>query len=34
MMDGQILGGIAASGAKSEVDEMIAQAGIDALLKK
>jgi glc operon protein GlcG len=34
MMDGQILGGIAASGAKSEVDEMIAQAGIDALLKR
>lgn len=34
MVDGQILGGIAASGAKSEVDEAIAQAGIDALLKK
>jgi glc operon protein GlcG len=34
IVDGQILGGIAASGAKSEVDEMIAQAGLDALLKK
>jgi glc operon protein GlcG len=34
IMDGQILGGIAASGAKSEIDEAIAQAGIDALLKK
>jgi glc operon protein GlcG len=33
-LDGQILGGIAASGAKSEIDEQIAQAGIDALLKK
>jgi glc operon protein GlcG len=33
-VDGQILGGIAASGAKSEIDEQIAQAGIDALLKK
>src|ERR1700749_4226443 len=32
-VDGQILGGIAASGAKSEVDEQIAQAGLDALLK-
>ena|SRR5579884_1389645 len=32
--DGQILGGIAASGAKSEIDEAIAQAGLDALLKK
>src|SRR4051794_33489529 len=32
--DGQILGGISASGAKSEIDEAIAQAGIDALLKK
>jgi glc operon protein GlcG len=32
--DGQLLGGIAASGAKSEIDEQIAQAGIDALLKK
>ena len=31
IVDGQILGGIAASGAKSEVDEMIAQAGLDAL---
>jgi glc operon protein GlcG len=32
-VDGQVLGGIAASGAKSEVDEQIAQAGLDALLK-
>ena len=32
-VDGQILGGIAASGAKSEIDEQIAQAGIDALMK-
>ena len=34
VVDGQILGGIAASGAKSEIDEAVAQAGIDALLKK
>jgi glc operon protein GlcG len=34
IVEGQILGGIAASGAKSEIDEAIAQAGIDALLKK
>ena len=33
-VDGQVLGGIAASGAKSEVDEQIAQAGLDALLKQ
>jgi glc operon protein GlcG len=33
-VDGRILGGISASGAKSEIDEQIAQAGIDALLKK
>ena len=33
-VDGQLLGGIAASGAKSEIDEAIAQAGIDALSKK
>ncbi|HEY4045466.1 MAG TPA: heme-binding protein [Acidobacteriaceae bacterium] len=33
-VDGQVLGGIAASGAKSEIDEQIAQAGVDALLKK
>jgi glc operon protein GlcG len=32
-VDGQVLGGIAASGAKSEIDEQIAQAGLDALLK-
>ncbi|HZQ17501.1 MAG TPA: heme-binding protein [Terriglobales bacterium] len=34
IVDGQVLGGIAASGAKSEIDEAIAQAGIDALMKK
>jgi glc operon protein GlcG len=33
-VNGQLLGGIAASGAKSEIDETIAQAGIDALLKQ
>ena len=33
-VDGQTIGAIAASGAKSEIDEAIAQAGIDALLKK
>jgi glc operon protein GlcG len=33
-VDGQILGGIAASGAKSEIDEQVAQAGLDALLQK
>ena len=33
-VDGQCLGGIAASGAKSEIDEAIAQAGLDALFKK
>jgi glc operon protein GlcG len=33
-VDGQTVGAIAASGAKSEIDEAIAQAGIDALLKK
>ena len=33
-VDGQTIGGISASGAKSEIDEAIAQAGIDALLKK
>jgi glc operon protein GlcG len=33
-VDGQLLGGIAASGAKSEIDEQIAQAGLDALLQK
>src|ERR1700734_747299 len=32
-VDGQVLGGIAASGAKSKIDEQIAQAGLDALLK-
>jgi glc operon protein GlcG len=33
IVDGQILGGMAASGAKSEIDEQIAQAGVDALKK-
>ncbi len=33
-VDGQTIGGIAASGSKSEVDEAIAQAGIDAAFKK
>jgi glc operon protein GlcG len=33
-VDGQILGGISASGAKSEIDEQVAQAGLDALLKQ
>lgn len=33
-VDGQTIGGIACSGAPSEVDEAIAQAGIDALLGK
>jgi glc operon protein GlcG len=32
--DGPILGGIAASGAESEIDEAIAQAALDALFKK
>ena len=32
-VNGQTIGGIAASGAKSEVDEAIAQAGLDALPK-
>ena len=33
-VDGQIIGGIAASGAKSEIDEAVAQAGLDALFGK
>lgn len=33
-VDGKTIGAIAASGAKSEVDEAIAQAGLDALLAK
>ena len=33
LIDGQILGGIAASGARSELDEAVAQAGLDALQK-
>lgn len=32
-VDGQVLGGIAASGSKSEIDEAIARAGLDALAK-
>ena len=32
-VDGQTIGGIAASGAASEVDEAIAQTGLDALSK-
>jgi len=34
IVDGQILGGVAASGAKSEIDEAIAQAALDALSRK
>jgi glc operon protein GlcG len=33
-IDGQLLGGISASGAKSEIDEQIAQAGLDTLSQK
>ena len=33
-VDGQTIGGIAASGAKSEIDEAIAQTALDALFKK
>src|SRR5258708_31105171 len=33
-VDGQTIGGIAASGAKSEIDEAIAHAPLDALFKK
>ncbi len=33
-VDGQLIGSISASGAASEVDEAIAQAAIDALLKQ
>ncbi len=33
-VDGKTIGGVAASGAPSEVDEAIAQAAIDALAKK
>jgi glc operon protein GlcG len=32
-VDGVTIGAIAASGAKSEIDEAVAQAGLDALLK-
>lgn len=33
-VEGRTLGGIAASGAAPEIDEAVAQAGLDALLKK
>ena len=33
-IDGQTIGAIAASGSKSEIDEAVAQAGLDALLKQ
>jgi len=33
-VDGQTIGGIAASGAKPEIDEAVAQAGLDALFGK
>jgi len=33
-VDGRTIGGMAASGAKSEIDEAIVQAGIDARFKK
>jgi glc operon protein GlcG len=33
-VDGQTIGGIAASGAKSEIDEAVAQAGLNALFGK
>ena len=33
-VDGQTIGAMSASGAKSEIDEAIAQAGIDAVFKK
>src|SRR5579864_3472629 len=33
-VDGDTIGGIAASGAKSEIDEAIAQAALDAVFKK
>jgi glc operon protein GlcG len=33
-VDGKTIGGIAASGAKSEIDEAIAQAALDAVFKK
>lgn len=32
-VDGETIGAIAASGAKSEIDEAVAQAGLDALFK-
>ncbi len=33
VVDGELLGGFACSGSKSEIDEAVAQAGIDALLR-
>jgi glc operon protein GlcG len=34
LVDGEVLGAIACSGSKSEIDEAVAQAGIDALLRE
>ncbi|HZP17755.1 MAG TPA: heme-binding protein [Terriglobales bacterium] len=34
IVDGQLVGGMAASGAKSEIDEAVVRAGLNALLKK
>ena len=34
LVDGQLLGGMSASGAKSEIDEAIVQAALDAVFKK
>ena len=33
LVDGEVLGAIACSGSKSEIDEAVAQAGIDAFLR-
>ncbi|MFL6447687.1 MAG: GlcG/HbpS family heme-binding protein [Bryobacteraceae bacterium] len=33
LVDGELVGAIACSGSKSEIDEAVAQAGIDALLR-
>jgi len=33
-LDGQTIGGIAATGAKSEIDETISQAALDAVFNK
>ena len=34
LVDGQTIGGVGVSGAKSDADELIAQAAVDGLLKK